>query len=67
MTVVLFDKKAETYVHIENVTVFERRAEAIGFSEKRFRYIYHIRQDGSIYGKIFPCNQYTIHKIIERF
>lgn len=65
MIVILYDKKAETHIHIENVASFTLDTEAIGFSEKRFRYVYSIRLKNSVYGKSFPCAQYEIYKIIE--
>ena len=64
MKVVLFDKKTETHVHIDNVTIFKQETEVIGFSETKFRYIWYIRQSGSIYEKSYPCNRYLIHTII---
>jgi hypothetical protein len=64
MTVVLFDKKTETYEHIDNVTIFKQETEIIGFSETKFRYIWHIHQKGSLYEKSYPCNRYLIHTII---
>ena len=65
MTVVLFNKKTETYETIHSVSKFEREAVAIGFSEKKFRYEWHLRIKNSVYGKSFPCNQFDIYLIKE--
>lgn len=65
MTVVLFNKQTETYETIHSVTKFEREAVAIGFSETKFRYEWHLRLKNSVVGKSFPCNKYEIHLIRE--
>lgn len=66
MTVVLFDKKAETHVLIDNVAIIEKEAELIGWSGNKFRYIWRLVIKGSVYEKSFPCNRYDIHTITNR-
>lgn len=66
MTVVLFDKKAETHVLIENVTILEQEAELIGWNGSKFRYIWRLVIKGSVYEKTFPCNRYKIHTILNK-
>ena len=64
MKVVFFDKKMETYEHVDGVRTIAREAEVIGFSETKFRYIWRLTLNASPYGKSYPCNRYEIHTII---
>ena len=64
MTVILLNKTTETYETIHNVLWFKRIAVSIGFSEKKFRYEWHVCIEKSITQKHFPCNKYEIHSII---
>ena len=64
MTVILFNKKSEFHLHIDNVVIFKREAVAIGFSEKKFRYEWYLKIQGVPYEKSYPCSQFEIHSII---
>jgi hypothetical protein len=64
MTVVLFNKKAETYEHFHDVLFIKQEQEAMSFNGNKFRYIWHIRIKNSVYEHHRSCAQYTIHTII---
>lgn len=66
MTVVLFDKKAETHVFIDNVAILEKETELIGWNGKKFRYMWRLVIKESAYEKTFPCNRYEIHTILNK-
>jgi hypothetical protein len=65
MKVVFYDKKTETYEHVDNVRAIQQKQEVIGFSDTKFRYIWLLILKAGPYEKSYPCNRYTIHTIVE--